>query len=228
MMPLPIRYSVQPSTLIPDGFTGDYGRLQVDQREQTNTVIISATDYDAIVLSLKEGKLVGMKDATGRDIGQLQLGLAGGFNVSTFNGATVNDMRISFKPTQDLLADIRSGATFQQIAPVIIRPVIHGITYTMDNGGNAPPTVLINQIQAAYPGVLTINGINFIKDDIRATINLPVALILSYPVSSGTKFATFGISHEMIVGVVGAFTIKVESIAIPSKVSATFNIQIIA
>lgn len=233
-MASPVRYSVQPSTMIPAGFTGQYGRLQVDQREQTNTVIISATDYDVIVAALKEGKLIGMKDATGRDIGQLQLGLAGGFNVSTFNSATTADARISFKPTQELLALVRDGMTFQQVAPVVIMPVITSITFKYNVGSGAGQTVVVlnNKIKMGTVGILRLNGIHFVIDQMLTEIVKPqgtASISLVNLIASGTKFSEYLIGESDFIApwTIGSAKVTTGVLNKPEKTSPEFNVVMI-
>jgi secreted PhoX family phosphatase len=197
VMPLPLRYSVQPSTVKPDGFTGQYGRLQVDNREQTSSITISATDYDTIILALTEGKLIGLKDATGRELGQFMTGLSGGFDVSTFSGATTADARISFRPTKAMLEDVRAGMTFQQLAPVSIMPSITGFTFTILVSG----TRYVYQNEFYYGtgtyGVIEVTGSKFSKDNMtlileqqRAGEYLSDTFVLP-ALTSGTKKMSF-------------------------------------
>ena len=188
-----LRYSIQGSPLAPSGFIGNYGRLQVDLRPALNTIVISSTDYDNIALALSEGRSINLKDDTGRFLGQFATALAGGFNIDTFTQATKSDARISFKPSQELLKSARETMTFEQVPTVINSPQIKDINFTYDVAG--VQTTIYNSISQGNSGLLSITGINFVKDDCGVRIlqlNSSTGIVtvdrLANPVKQGAKY----------------------------------------
>jgi len=167
-MTLPLEYSKQESTLKPADITEEYVRLQVRLRPENNKVIISNTDFNSIIQSLAEGRLVGLQSESGVNLGQLQVALAGAYTVSDFKSPTSTDVRIGFKATQQLLKQVREIVTFEQVPMVINNPQIVGFTFTGSVQG--VQTKYVNQIPLDTGGVLKISGINFIKGKMTVDI----------------------------------------------------------
>ena len=134
-MTLPMRYSVQNSNLTPPDFTGEYGRMQVDYRTELEAIVIPASDYDKIATAIAEGRLIGLHDSKGRVLGQFTSSLAGGFDISTFSKAVDTDVRVSFRPTQQLIKSVRTEVSFEQVPTVSNDPQIKDMFFTYDVSG---------------------------------------------------------------------------------------------
>jgi len=188
-----LRYSIQGSPLAPAGFVGNYGRLQVDLRPTSKTVVISATDYDDIAVSLSEGRSINLNDEKGRFMGQFTTGLSGGFDIATFTQATKADARISFKPSQELLASARATMTFEQVPTVHNDPQISDVSFVYDVSGTT--TTIIDSISQTDSGMLRIIGTNFVKGATRVSINqrdsstgIVSLVLLDVPINIGAKY----------------------------------------
>ena len=200
-----LRYSIQGSPLAPAGFVGNYGRLQVDLRPTLKTVVISATDYDDIATALSEGRSINLKDDTGRFMGQFTTGLAGGFDVATFTQATKSDARISFKPSQQLLASARETMTFEQVPTVANDPQISDINFNYDIAG--VPTVVTDTISISDSGLLHITGTNFVKGNMIVTVKQRIQLTavetvvaLPIPIYTGAKYMDVILTDTILSG----------------------------
>lgn len=198
-----LRYSIQASFLVPSGFTGDYGRMQVDIRPQLGKVTITATDYDTIATALSEGRALGLEDDTGRVLGQFATGLAGGFDIATFTQAIKADARVSFKPSQELLASARETMTFEQVPTVANDPQIETVQFTYDVAGVS--TVVTDTISTNDSGLLRINGTNFIKDDMSIAVRQRIALTgivtvvaLPVPIYMGAKYMDIMLTNSIL------------------------------
>jgi len=192
-MTLPLEYSKQESTLKPSDITEEYVRLQVRLRPEQDKVIINDTDFNRIIQSLAEGRLVGLQSESGVNLGQLQVALAGAYPVSNFKSPTPTDVRIGFKATQQLLKQVREIVTFEQVPMVINNPQIAGFTFTGSVQG--VQTKYVNQIPLNTSGVLKISGINFIKSKMNvdvvqytATNDKIQSKTLNSALNSGTKY----------------------------------------
>lgn len=200
-----LRYSIQSSPLAPAGFVGDYGRLQVDLRPTSKTVVISATDYDDIAVSLSEGRSINLNDENGRFMGQFTTGLAGGFDIATFTQATKSDARISFKPSQQLLASARETMTFEQVPTVVINPQISNANFNYDIAG--VPTVVTDTISISDSGLLHITGTNFVKDKMIVVVKQRIGLtavvtyvLLPRPIYVGAKYMDVILTNTILSG----------------------------
>jgi len=188
-----LRYSIQASVLVPSGFVGDYGRLQVAIRPQLNTITISAIDYDTIANALAEGRALNLADDTGRFLGQFATGLAGGFDIAAFTQAVKTDARISFKPSQELLASAREFMTFEQVPTVANDPQISDIAFNYDVAG--VPTTIIDSISQPDSGLLRVVGTNFVKGKTGASVlqfdgttGILTTAVLAAPINIGAKY----------------------------------------
>jgi len=188
-----LRYSIQSSPLAPAGFVGNYGRLQVDLRPTSKTVVISATDYDDIAVSLSEGRSINLKDENGRFMGQFTTGLAGGFDITTFTQAVKADARISFKPSQELLASARETMTFEQVPTVANDPQISDVNFVYDIAGTT--TTIIDSISQTNSGMLRIVGTNYVKGNTRVSVHqwdsstsITTKIQFAVPINIGAKY----------------------------------------
>ena len=202
-MALPLRYSVQASALKPEGFTGEYGRMMVDYRPIIDNITITASDYDLIAQSIAEGRAIRLVDDTGRALGEFIAGLAGGFDISTFTQATLSDLRISFKPTQVLLASAREVTEFQRQPTVARDPQIEGVIFTYDIAGVS--TVVNDTISTNDSGLLRINGTNYVKGSMSIAVRQRIALTvivtvvaLPTPIYMGEKYMDIILTNSIL------------------------------
>jgi len=205
IMTLPLEYSKQESTLKPSDITEEYVRLQVRLRPENNKVIISDTDFNHILQSLAEGRLVGLQSESGVNLGQLQVALAGAYPVSNFKSPTPTDMRIGFKATQQLLKQVREIVTFEQVPMVINNPQIAGFTFIGSVQG--VQTKYVNQIPLDTSGVLRISGIHFIKNKMTVSIVQYTATndkiqsqTLNSALNSGAKYIDILVDNGQLSG----------------------------
>jgi len=196
-MAKPLRYSIQPSVISPPGFEGEYIRLQVDLRPELEQVVIPAADYDKIATALREGRALGLKDDSGRVLGQFATGLAGGFDAAKFTQATQANVRVSFKPTQELLLSARTGMTFELVPTVVINPTITKFTSTIINGS----ALLTHQnkicLDINAQNTIEVTGTNFVKNGMNLSViqfinGITVSQAALLPaLTSGTKKMSF-------------------------------------
>lgn len=206
-MPLTLRYSVQGSPLSPAGFVGEYGRMMVDYRSIVNEVVLSASDYTLIATSLSEGRVIRLVDDTGRALGDFVPALAGGFDIATFTEATLGDLRVGFKPTQELLAVTRATTTFEIVPTVTNDPVIASSVFTYEDTG--APVVLNNSLHLSTSGLLRINGTRLVKGNTTATLSqyvtLPTPLLTTItfmpPTSMGAKYMEIMLTNATTDGI---------------------------
>jgi len=196
-MGLPLRYSIQPSPLAPDGFEGEYGRMQVDYRPAQKALVVTADEYDEVAFALSEGRAIWLKDDSGRVLGQFIVGLAGGFDIATFTQASVSDLRISFRPSQELLTSTREITTFEQVPTVVKDPTITKFTYSAMIAGQLQ--VKKNKIcHGVDTGVIEIVGTNFVKNGMNVAVTQFVdgitsttELVTNSTLPSGSKAMSF-------------------------------------
>ena len=199
----PLRYSIQPSVLVPAGFVGDYGRMQVEIRPQLAKITITATDYDTIAIALSEGRALNLEDDTGRFLGQFATGLSGGFDIATFTQAVKTDARVSFKPSQELLASARESMTFEQVPTVANDPQIEDVSFTYDLAG--VQTTISNQIVQGVSGILKVVGTNFVKGNTRTAVQqfdsgtgILTSIVLATPFNIGAKYIEIPITDTQL------------------------------
>jgi len=192
-MPLTLRYSVQSSPLKPAGFVGSYGRMMVDYRPIVTNIVLTASDYTAIAVSLSEGRAIRLIDDTGRALGDFLPALSGGFDTATFTEATLSDLRVGFKPTQELLAVTRSTTSFELVPTVHNDPQISDVSFVYDVSGTT--TTIIDSISQTNSGMLRIIGTNFVKGATRVSINqrdsstgIVSLVLLDVPINIGAKY----------------------------------------
>jgi len=192
-MALTLRYSLQHSAIKPRGVTGEYCRLQVDSRPQQNKITITESDYQSLIEALTEGRLIGLQSESGVNLGQFMTSISGGILTKEFVSPSKNDVKISFRPTQQFLRDVRELVSFEQIPTVKNNPSIRGFTFT-DNMGN----VSTNEIPINTNGLLHITGINFIKGGMQVIITQSDSMAkvkLNTQIGSGTKFINMLVSN---------------------------------
>jgi len=198
-MALPLRYSIQPSLLKPEGETQEYGRLQVDYRPKLKDIIITDTEYKMIVNTLAEGRALGIVTESGVPIGQFMPALQGGFVIAEFKQVSKKDFRISFSANQKLLADTRELLSFERISTVTNNPSIISTTFTYyeGTGESQVKKVLTNQIKIETAGILRINGTQFLKDGMQTEVtqNGLTSIFINMS-SSGTKFSEIMINAD--------------------------------
>ena len=195
-MPLTLRYSLQDSIIKPSDVTGDYARLQVDSRPELKKITLSNEDYRIIVEALAEGRLIGLQNEDGIKMGQFMISLSGGVIVEEFKSPSESDVKMSFKPTQSILKDIRALVSFEQLPTVKNNPSISGFIFT-DNTGNT----FANQMPISTNGLLRIKGTNFAKNKMEAIVtqsNNAVKVSLDTQVNSGVKYVDILISNMNI------------------------------
>ena len=191
-MTLPMRYSVQKSNISPPDFTGEYGRMQVDYRPELEAIVIPASDYDKITTAIAEGRLIGLHDSKGRVLGQFTSSLAGGFDISTFSKAVDADVRVSFRPTQQLIKSARTKVSFEQVPTVANDPQIKDTFFTYDVKG--VQTKIVKKIAIGESGLARMVGINFAKGNIVVSVqqkdmsNVITDVVLPVPVRTGQKY----------------------------------------
>lgn len=193
----PIQYSIQPSVLKPGGVEEPYIRTQVALRPEQMSVSITDVDYQNVVDALREGRLIGIQSESGDIIGQLQTSISGGSLESQFISPNLNDIRVGFKASQDLLLGIRNDISFEQIPTTTIQPIISSATFfTAENER-------VGEIQLGMSGILKIRGSYFLKEGMVAKLRqvrddnteLNVTLTQS---SGGTKFQEYLISEQLL------------------------------
>lgn len=185
-MELTLRYSLQNSSIKPEGVTGEYARLQVDSRPEQDRIIISANDYRTIIRALSEGRLIGMQSEDGDFLGQFTTSLSGGVIIKDFNSPSKSDIRFSFKSTQHALSDVRELASFERVPTVKNDPTISEFVFT-DNAGN----VFTGEIPISTNGLLYLTGENFVKNGMQVTISQlgsTAKARLNTQVKSGAKY----------------------------------------
>jgi len=194
-MGLPLRYSIQASPLVPAGFVGDYGRMMVNYRSILDEITITASEFDLITASLSAGRAIRLVDDTGRPLGEFLTSLSGGFDIANFTQATVGDVRVSFKPTQELLISTREKTTFEQVPTVSNNPVISNCTFTFESTPGIKK-VINNRLIIDTAGLLRVNGTHFVKGNMIVTVTqykggvtplLSTASFIS-PTSTGAKY----------------------------------------
>jgi len=205
IMTLTFRYSVQPATMKPEGFTGKYGRLQVDYRQETDKIVVPATEYDKLTKALAEGRVIGLTSNDGRDIGQFLPSLSRGFDIASFKQATVDDLRVGFRPTHQLLVDTRSQVTFERIPTVVNDLAIMDITFTYYTGATGrgqTRTILTNQIKLDQEGILKVKGVNFVKNGMTIKVSQSSGNFTEFtiPSNSGTQFSEAMVSSGDLSG----------------------------
>jgi len=189
-MSLPLRYSIQKSSLKPQGVTEEYIRLQVKLRAEQNRIIISNADYNMILQALSEGRLVGVSNEAGVSLGQFQTGLAGGGLASNFTSPITSDVQVSFKPAKQFLKEMRELVSFEQIPTVDNDPKITAFTFLA--ASDDTQTKYTNKIQLGTSGILKVTGTHFVKQGMQVKIvqkngNNDEEVILSAPFTSGSK-----------------------------------------
>lgn len=232
-----VNYSIQPSTQKPEGVSGDWIRLQLHLKTQTDKVVLSNDEHDKLISAMQDGRLIGLESTDGRLIGQFQPGISGGHLQSDFISPNVGDFRVGFKPAAKLLETIRLSLLFNQVPTVLLNPTVLSVRFINSRGE------LVDSIRLEDGGMLKLTGTNFIKDGIAIKIsqvksdNSVVEKEFSLLANSGTKVADFIINHEALLsedyenneaGAEPVSTkIKLWQVGVPLK-NVDYSIQVVA
>lgn len=118
-----IKYSIQPSTLIPDGQTVPYGRYQVHLQDEETIITVDST-YATIADVLKIGASVILMGSDNQPIGTLMPTLKGGFSLAESPIPTADNVSIGFRPSTALYEVVRQAVSFERVDTVMRNPII--------------------------------------------------------------------------------------------------------
>jgi len=159
-----LKYSIQSSSLSPDGVTDPYGRFMVQYREpleaDTLTIADEEIDVDTIAAALQEGRPITIKTSLGVEIGQLLTTLKGGFLISDDPTPTSDQIGIGFRPSVSVLSSTRFEPVFERIDTVVRNP---SITLVSDWYQNERTDNAIS-INGGHSNYVEIRGSNFKLD----------------------------------------------------------------
>jgi len=117
-----IKYSIQQSTLSPDGQSEPYGRYQVQIQNET-TITIDATS-EMIATALKAGHQVLLLGNDNEPIGTILPSLKGGFALAESPTPTAKNMSIGFRSSTTLHNAIQQDVEFERINTAVRSPSI--------------------------------------------------------------------------------------------------------
>jgi len=118
-----IKYSIQPSTFIPDGQTAPYGRYQVHLQAEETIITVDST-HVTIADLLKIGASVILMGSDNQPIGTLMPTLKGGFTLAESPTPTAENVSVGFRPSSTLYEAVRQAVTFERMDTVMRNPVI--------------------------------------------------------------------------------------------------------
>jgi len=118
-----IKYSIQPSSLTPDGQTAPYGRYQIHLQDEEPTITVDSTSV-AIADLLKTGSQVLLVGSDNQPIGSLVPSLKGGFPLAESPTPTADSVSVGFHASSVLHEAVRQSVDFQRVDTVVRNPVI--------------------------------------------------------------------------------------------------------
>ena len=150
-----IKYSIQLSTLSPDGQSEPYGRYQIQIQNET-TMTIDATSA-TIAAALKAGHQVLLLGSDNEPIGSILPALKGGFALAESPTPTAKNMSIGFRPSSTLYNIVQQDIEFERIDTVIRSPSITLVSDWYQNE-RTDGTISINGSDSNY---VEIKGSHF-------------------------------------------------------------------
>jgi hypothetical protein len=118
-----IKYSIQPSTLIPDGQTAPHGRYQVHLQDEETIITVDST-HATIADLLKISASVVLVGSDNQPIGTLMPTLKGGFPLAESPTPTADNVSVGFRPSSTLYEATRQSVSFERVDSVMRNPVI--------------------------------------------------------------------------------------------------------
>lgn len=155
-----IKYSIQPSTLSPNGQSEPYGRYQVQIQDET-TITLDST-LVAIAAALRAGNQVILLGSDNEPIGSILPALKGGFTLAESPTPTAENMSIGFRPSSSLHNAVQQDVEFERIDTVIRGP---SITLVSDWYQNERTDGAIS-VNGGHSNYVEIKGNNLKLDDI--------------------------------------------------------------
>jgi hypothetical protein len=118
-----LKYSIQVSSLTPDGQTTPYGRYQVHLQEDETVITVDSTSA-AIADLLKIGTPVLLVGSDQQPIGTLSPALKGGFPLAQSPTPTTENVSIGLRPSTALYEATRQSISFERVDTVMRNPII--------------------------------------------------------------------------------------------------------
>ena len=118
-----LKYSIQLSSLVPDGQTTPYGRYQVHLQGDETVITVDST-YATIADLLKIGTPVLLVGTDQQPIGTLIPALKGGFPLAQSPTPIPENVSIGLRPSAVLYEAIRQSISFQRVDTVTRTPTI--------------------------------------------------------------------------------------------------------
>ena len=143
-----IKYSIQPSTLTPDGQPAPYGRYQVHLSDEETVIAIDSTAA-ALADILKIGAPILLVGTDNKPIGTLSPALKGGFLMADSPTPTPDNISIGFRSSATLYEATRQSVSFERVNTVMRTPVISLVSDWYQNE-RTDGTVSVNGGHSSY------------------------------------------------------------------------------
>lgn len=151
-----IKYSIQPSTLIPDGQTAPHGRYQVHLQDEETIITVDST-HATIADLLKISASVVLVGSDNQPIGTLMPTLKGGFPLAESPTPTAENVSVGFRPSSTLYEATRQSVSFERVDTVMRNPVITLVSDWYQNE-RVDGTISVNGGHSSY---IEIKGSHF-------------------------------------------------------------------
>jgi hypothetical protein len=219
-----IKYSIQPSSLSPNGQSEPYGRYQVQIQDET-TMPLDSTSA-TIAAALKAGNQVILLGSDNEPIGSILPALKGGFTLAESPTPTAENMSIGFRPSYSLHNAVQQDVEFERIDTVIRVPSIILVSDWYQNE-RTDGAISVNGGHSNY---VEIKGNNFkLSDTLTVTLTEIGGGLLSVELADDTgliKWTDHLIAFNTKVNIVTPETTGTLTINIGGKI-ATMTVSII-